>query len=85
MKIDIAIESIDKAVNCRFGNLCLEKFDSTLCCEIEKETSHTLIVRPVSSFKSTNCTYRKTIQADDREVNICLCPVRIAIYRKYKT
>lgn len=84
MKVDIDIEHFNRTKTCRFAKKCLEDFDSSLCCEIIKECTHYLIVSPVSTFKSSNCSYIRQIKADDNDVHVCSCPVRLAIFRKYK-
>lgn len=83
MEVAIDIESINSSASCKFGQKCLEEFNSSLCCEIMKEGSSYLFVTPVSTFKSSNCTFVRKIKHDNQDVNICTCPVRLNIYQKY--
>ena len=83
MKVEIDIECSNKPTTCKFAQTCLNKFDSSLCCEIIREGSHDLFVSPVSTFKSSNCSYLRQIEFDGRDVHTCSCPVRMEIYRKY--
>ncbi len=80
MKIDIDITN--KAVTCNFSKKCLEDMDTSLCCEIVERKPLFLLVRPASTFKSSNCSYRRTIKNDTQEVHVCSCPIRIEIYDK---
>ncbi|GAB4345149.1 MAG: hypothetical protein Kow0089_22080 [Desulfobulbaceae bacterium] len=82
MKVDIDIGSSDAASNCRFDHICMKDFESSLCCDIVGEEEYFLLVRPVSTFKSANCSYRRRVEHEGREVDICTCPVRMLIYRK---
>jgi hypothetical protein len=84
MKIEIGKEHSDRTKTCKFDQKCLEEFDSSLCCNIIKEGPHYLLVDPVSTFKSSNCSYIRQIKNDDQEVQICSCPVRLEIFKKYK-
>ncbi len=83
MKIDVDIECSNRTTNCKYDQKCLEDFDNSLCCEIVRESSNYLLVSPVSTFKSTYCSYIRMIESDDKEIPICCCPIRIEIYRKY--
>lgn len=83
MKVEIDIESSNRTRTCRFAQKCLEDFDKSWCCKIIKEGSHYLIVSPVSTFKSSNCSYIRQIKDDEQNIHICSCPVRLAIFRKY--
>ncbi len=80
-KIDIG--KTNHALSCKFSMTCMEDFDASLCCDIIQERSHDLIVSPVSTFKSSNCSYLETVISDGQEMTICYCPVRIEIFRKY--
>lgn len=84
MKVEFGIEITNMAVACKFGQRCLEEFDSSLCCEITKEGSNFLYVTPVSTFKSSNCKYVRLIKVDEQKVHICTCPLRFKIYQKYR-
>ena len=81
--MEIDQDTIAKAVSCGFSQICLTNFDTSLCCEIIDRKDNFLLVRPASTFKSMNCTYRNVIKDQDTEVQVCSCPIRIAIYDKY--
>jgi len=83
MKVDIDIGIINNTETCKFGNKCLEEFDTSLCCDILTEGSNYLFVSPVSTFKSSNCSYIREVRQDDRQAYICTCPLRLEIFRKY--
>lgn len=85
MKVEIDGEHYSRSKTCHFDHKCLEEFDSSLCCNITGEGSHYLFVDPVSTFKSSNCSYKRQIKSEDKEVQICSCPVRLEIFKKYKT
>lgn len=76
---------ISRSLTCKFGEKCLEEFDSSLCCEIIREGEDYLVVSPVSTFKSTNCSFVKLIRYKNSTHHICTCPIRLEIYRKYAT
>jgi len=84
MKVEIDEEHSKRTTTCKFDQKCLEEFDSSLCCNILKKGPHYLFVKPVSTFKSSNCSYMQKIKNDDQEMQICSCPVRLEIFRKYK-
>ena len=84
----IAIEHkniISSSLDCKFGQKCLETFDNSLCCEILREDKDFLVVSPVSTFKSTNCSFVKLVKSGESEHHICTCPIRLEIFRKYNT
>lgn len=83
MALNIDKDIIDKAKNCIFAKMCLENFDSTLCCDIVEQCTAFLVVKPTSSFKSSNCLYCNTINNDGTDVHICSCPVRIELYKEF--
>ena len=48
------LPEIDKAI---VDKKCLEDFHSTSCCEIVEKDTTFIVVKPTSSFKSSNCSY----------------------------
>ena len=80
MPHNIEQEIIKKAKSCEFDQQCLKDFDNSLCCEIIDRQINSLLVKPVSTFKSENCPYLQTIKQNNKDVNVCTCPVRLAIY-----
>ena len=84
MKIDIDIENSNNTTACRFAHTCLGNFDRSLCCEIIREGDNVLIVSPVSTFKSSNCSYVEKVKVDNRAIHVCSCPVRLEIFRKHQ-
>ena len=83
MTLKIDKDTIDTVKTCKFAKKCLEDFDNALCCEIVKECSTFLVVKPTSSFKSSNCSHCHTINNEDTDVHICSCPIRLELYHKY--
>jgi len=81
LKIDKNI--IDKVKTCNFAKKCLEDFDSALCCDIVEKCSTFLVVKPTSSFKSSNCSHCHPINNEGIDVHICSCPIRLELYHKY--
>ncbi len=76
-------DDIEKNINtspCKFSRKCLENFDTALCCTVQGTEEGLLIIEPVSSFKSSNCSYKREIRHDTGTTHICTCPVRRAIY-----
>ena len=80
MPHNIDQEIINKAKSCEFGQQCLKDFDDSLCCEIIDREVNSLLIKPVSTFKSENCSFLKIIKQDDKDVHVCSCPVRLEIY-----
>lgn len=73
---------IDTVKTCNFARKCLEDFDNALCCDIIKECSTFLVVKPTSSFKSSNCTHCHSINYEGADVHICSCPTRLMIFHQ---
>ncbi len=82
MTQDIDKKTIEQAKSCKFSQTCLKKFDSSLCCDILEEGKDCLMVKPVSTFKSENCSFCQEIKKDKNNVHICTCPIRIELYRQ---
>jgi len=82
MEVTMDIDISNKAELCKFGQKCLEGFDYSSCCTINKADENYLFVTPVSTFKSQNCSYIRKIRKDDVETHICTCPIRMEIFLK---
>lgn len=84
IEIEIDIDETDKIETCKFGQTCLKNFDLSLCCTINREGEGYLVVTPVSTFKSSNCSFVREMPLEGEETHVCTCPVRLKIYKKYK-
>lgn len=82
MTLKIDKDIIDQIKTCNFGKKCLEGLDSALCCDVVKVCSTFLVVKPISSFKSCNCSHCHQINKEGVDIHICSCPMRLKLYRK---
>jgi hypothetical protein len=76
-KIEIDEEIIKKATKCQHCLNCL-KNETFKCCKVDNSVQNTICF--VNFDKRKICNYRMSYGYGD----ICNCPVRIEMYRKYK-
>jgi len=79
MKMDIKISDIivKAATKCKKGLACLTGSTECVCEARTADKDHTVVIKP----KYTDpCDYR----LDKSDVTYCLCPVRNALYRRYR-
>ncbi len=75
---EVGKDILDKTIECKKDKACL--CDSKIMCEVEDYIPDEIIFVYCDSYRRKNCKYHLSFGGAD----LCGCPTRIEIFRKYE-